>query len=120
MEAEISGVDDPIARTEEEKGISLRELVAALARTSDAAADAYADLRERWFERLLGPERTETPSSYHTAYMRRLSPLESIYTKEKSVEVCMDTLAGSASTSSRSRTSSSISTIARRSRRGPA
>ena len=93
MEAEISGIDDPIARTEEEKGISLRELVAALARTSDAAADAYADLRERWFERLLGPERTETPSSYHTAYMRRLSPLESIYTKEKSVEVCMDTLA---------------------------
>src|SRR6185503_11379184 len=57
MEAEISGVDDPIARTEEEKGISLRELVAALARTSDAAADAYADLREPWFERLLGPER---------------------------------------------------------------
>src|SRR3954467_19022 len=93
MEAEISGVDDPIARTEEEKGISLRELVAALARTSDAAANAYADLRERWFERLLGPERAETPSSYHTAYMRRLSPLESIYTKEKSVEVCMDTLA---------------------------
>src|SRR3954469_1252437 len=93
MEADISDVDDPIARTEEEKGISLRELVAALARTSDAAADAYADLRERWFERLLGPERAETPSSYHTAYMRRLSPLESIYTKEKSVEVCMDTLA---------------------------
>src|SRR4051794_20259896 len=92
MEAEISGVDDPIARTEEEKGISLRELVAALARTSDAAANAYADLRERWFERLLGPERAETPSSYHTAYMRRLSPLESIYTKDRAVEVCMDTV----------------------------
>jgi hypothetical protein len=93
LEAEISGVDDPIGRIEEEKGISLRELEAALARTSDAAADAYANLRERWFERLLGPERAETPASYHTAYMRRLSPLESIYTKEKSVEVCMDTLA---------------------------
>jgi hypothetical protein len=92
LEADVSGVDDPIERIEEEKGISLRELEAALARTSDAASGVYAELRERWFERLLGPEREETPSSYHSAYMRRLSPLESIYTKEKAVEVCMDTL----------------------------
>ena len=50
-------LDDPIARTEEEKGISLRELERALAAASDAADGVYAALRERWFERLLGPER---------------------------------------------------------------
>ena len=49
-------------------------------------------MRDRWFERILGPERAPVPASYHMSYMRRLSPLEATYTKERSVEVCMDTL----------------------------
>jgi hypothetical protein len=49
-------------------------------------------LRDRWFERLLGSDREEVPSSYHVAYLRRLSPLEATYTKERAVEVCIDTL----------------------------
>ena len=49
-------------------------------------------LRSRWFEKLLGPERDEIPSSYHTAYMRRLSPLEATYTKERATEICLATL----------------------------
>jgi len=93
LEAEISGVDDPVARADEEKGISLRELEGALAQASEAAEDVYTRVRERWFERLLGPEREEVPSSFHVAYLRRLSPLESIYTKERAVPICMDTLA---------------------------
>ena len=93
LEAEISGIDDPVARADEEKGISLRELEGALAQASEAAEDVYTRLRERWFERLLGPEREEVPSSFHVAYLRRLSPLESIYTKERAVPICMDTLA---------------------------
>ena len=39
-----------------------------------------------------GPSATEVPSSYHTSYMRRLSPLESTYTKERATEVCLATL----------------------------
>jgi hypothetical protein len=93
LEAEISGIDDPIARSEDEKRISLRELEGVLARASAAAEDVYTRLRERWFERLLGPEREPLPMSYHVAYLRRLSPLERIYTKERAVPVCMDTLA---------------------------
>jgi hypothetical protein len=93
LEAEISGIEDPVARAEEEKGISLRGLEEALARASSAADEAYTRLRERWFDRLLGPEREPVPSSYHVAYVRRLSPLESIYTKEQAVPICMDTLA---------------------------
>jgi hypothetical protein len=93
LESEISGIDDPIARADEEKGISLRELEGALARASGAAENVYTHLRERWFERLLGPERDDVPSSFHVAYLRRLSPLESIYTKERAVPICMDTLA---------------------------
>jgi hypothetical protein len=92
LEAEISGERDPVARNEEEKGISLRELEAVLAQASQQTTDAYTVLRDRWFERLLGPERDETPTSYHVAYLRRLSPLESTYTKERAVEVCMDTV----------------------------
>ena len=92
LEAEVSGSDDPIARTEEEKGISLRELDGALAAASDAATEVYTRLKDRWLERLLGPEREAVPSSSHVAYLRRLSPLESIYTKERAVPICMDTL----------------------------
>jgi hypothetical protein len=92
LEAEISGEPEPVARNEEEKGISLRELESALAQVSERSTSAYVVLRDRWFEGLLGPERDEVPSSYHVAYLRRLSPLESTYTKDRAVEVCMDTV----------------------------
>jgi hypothetical protein len=91
LEAEVSGEADPVARNEEEKGISLRDLEAVLAQASERSTDAYVLLRDRWFEQLLGPERDPVPSSYHVAYLRRLSPLESTYTKDRAVEVCMDT-----------------------------
>src|SRR5438477_613043 len=92
LEAEISGQPDPVARNEEEKGISLRDLEAVLAQASERSTGAYMLLRERWFEGLLGPEREQVPSSYHVAYLRRLSPLASTYTKDRAVEVCMDTV----------------------------
>jgi hypothetical protein len=93
LEAELSGEPDPIARNAEEKGISIEELERALDATARASADAYARLRERWFEKLLGPERDDVPSSNHMSYLRRLSPLEQTYTKERAVEVCVATLA---------------------------
>ena len=92
LESEVSGIDDPVARTEEEKGISVRELERALAAASEAATGVYTRLKEQWLERLLGPEREPVPSSSHVAYLRRLSPLERINTKELAVPICMDTL----------------------------
>lgn len=92
LEADLSGIANNVERNEEEKQISLRELERALAAASAASDEPYARMRAEWFERLLGPDRDEVPNSYHAAYMRRLSPLESTYTKERSVEVCMDTL----------------------------
>jgi hypothetical protein len=94
LATELSGEPDAVARNEEEKGISLRELSVALKAASDASAAAYAGLRERWFERLLGPDREDVPSSYHVSWMRRLSPLESTYTKERATEVCLATVSG--------------------------
>ena len=93
LAAELSGEPDPVARNEEEKGISLRTLDEALVRANDQVADAWAELRARWFDRLLGTERDDLPASSHVAYMRRLSPLDRIYTRERAVEVCMATLA---------------------------
>jgi hypothetical protein len=92
LEADVSGESDPVARNEEEKQISLRELERALADASGRATAAWERLRTTWFDRLLGPDRDEQPSSAHVAWLRRLSPLESTYTRERSVEVCMDTL----------------------------
>ena len=89
LEAEITGEPDPVARTEEEKAISLRDLERALVAAADATTDAYGRLRGHWFEKLLGPDRDELPSTGHVAYMRRLSPLESTYTKEKAVAICL-------------------------------
>jgi hypothetical protein len=92
LESELSGEPDPVARNEEEKQISLRELERALAEASRSVDDAWERMRAEWFERLLGPGRDDLPTSAHVAWLRRLSPLESTYTKERSVEVCMDTL----------------------------
>ncbi len=92
LSAELSGIPDPVERNEEEKAISLRELSEVLERASDASADSFAAQRARWFDRLLGQGRDDIPSSFHTAYMRRLSPLESTYTKERATEICLATL----------------------------
>ena len=92
LSAELSGEPDPVKRSEEEKDVSLRDLERVLAEANVAAAGRWSELREKWFARLLGPERDELPSSAHVSYMRRLSPLEAIYTRERAVEVCMDTL----------------------------
>lgn len=92
LEAEISGEPDAVARNEEEKGISLHELEAALAQASQRSTDAYLVLRDRWFERLLGPAREQVPSSYHVGYLRRLSPLEATYAKDRAVAVCVETV----------------------------
>ena len=93
LEAELSGEPNAIARNAEEKGISLRELERALDGAARASAEVYDRLRERWFEKLLGPDRDDVPTSNHTSYMRRLSPLEATYTKERAVDVCVATLA---------------------------
>jgi hypothetical protein len=94
LEAELSGEADAVARSEAEKQISLRELEAALRRAADQAEAEFERLRAHWFERLLGPERGELPGSAHIRWLRRLSPLESTYTKERSVEVCVETVRG--------------------------
>ena len=93
LEAELTGEGDVVARTDEEKGISVRALEQALAAASVATTASYEALRVRWFERLLGPERDEIPSSSHVHYLRRLSPLEATYPKDRCVEVCLATLA---------------------------
>ena len=92
LEAEITGVADPVERHDEVKAISLRRLADALGRASGRAAATYGPLRDHWFQRLLGREPGAAPSMYHIAYVRRLSPLESTYTKEGATAICLATL----------------------------
>jgi hypothetical protein len=92
LKAELSGEHDPVARNEAQKGISLRPLAEALTGVSDDAAAAYDGMRMRWLERLLGRERAERPSSYHAAFLFRLTPLADVYTKERATAICEATL----------------------------
>jgi hypothetical protein len=92
LSAELSREPDPVARNEEEKGIRLRPLADALVPAGQASEQSFLRLREKWFDRVLGPERDEQPWSYHTSYVRRLSPLESIYSKDRATDVCLETL----------------------------
>ena len=92
LEADLSEEPDPVARNEEEKQISLRDLESVLAAASDQVEAAFIAMRERWFERLLGPDREDVPSSAHMGYVRRLSPLDSTYTKDRATDVCLATL----------------------------
>ena len=91
LDADVSGIVDPIERNEAEKAVSLYELERALVAASDASTDAYHRLRDTWFDKLLGPDRAAQPTNAHVHYLRRVSPLESTYTKEKGVEVCLAT-----------------------------
>ena len=92
LEAGLSGERDAVARNEAEKQISLRELERVLRQASDDVAEEYERLREHWFERLLGPEHAQVPGNAHVRWLRRLSPLEATYRKERSVEVCVETV----------------------------
>jgi hypothetical protein len=91
LDADVSGEPDPVARNEEEKAISLYDLQRVLVAASEATTEAYDRLRDRWFDRLLGPERDAQPTHAHVHYLRRVSPLESTYTKEKAVDICLAT-----------------------------
>ncbi|HKC21913.1 MAG TPA: hypothetical protein VKB64_05305 [Gaiellaceae bacterium] len=92
LEADLSGEPDPVVRSEEEKQISLRELESVLAAASEEIEDTFLELRETWFERLLGPDREPQPSSAHMGYVRRLSPFDATYTKDRATDVCLETL----------------------------
>jgi hypothetical protein len=92
LEGALAGEHDAVARNEAEKRISLRELESVLRQTSGDVAAEYGRLRDHWFERLLGPDRAEVPTNVHVRWLRRLSPLESTYPKERSVEVCVETV----------------------------
>jgi hypothetical protein len=92
LSAELSGIAGAVERNEEEKGISLRDLSGALHKASVDSTESYEALRATWFARLLGHDHPDVPSSYHTAWMRRLSPLESTYTKDRATEICLQTL----------------------------
>src|ERR671936_605598 len=65
LEADLSGEPDPVARSEEEKRISMRELESVLLAASDEIDAPFVAMRDWWFERLLGPEREPVPSSAH-------------------------------------------------------
>jgi len=93
LEGDLSGEPDPLRRSEAEKQIALRPLLDALDMARVRTASAYETLRERWLERLLGPERDDTPASFHVPWLRRLSPLDTTYTKERAVPVSLRTLA---------------------------
>jgi hypothetical protein len=93
LEADLSGEPDPVRRSEREKLIELRPLLAALEAARAATTPAWEAMRERWLDRLLGAGRAHVPTSFHTAYLRRLSPLAGTYTKERAVPVCVETLA---------------------------
>jgi hypothetical protein len=92
LEADLSEEPDPVARNEDEKQISLRELESVLVAASDRIEEAFLELRETWFERLLGPELEAQPSYAHMGYVRRLSPFDDTYTKDRATDVCLETL----------------------------
>ena len=92
LHASLSGVADPVLRSEEEKQISLRHLAETVDDTIVTTATTYDELRPRWLDRILGRERDAQPSLYHASYSLRLSPLAHVYTTERAAEVCTATL----------------------------
>jgi hypothetical protein len=93
LDAELSGHPDPVRRSSERKAIDLHALSAALGEAAQSQLPSWEPLRERWADRILGEARDREPASHHVAYLRRMSPLAALYAKERSVPVCLETLA---------------------------
>jgi hypothetical protein len=94
LDAELSEDPDPVTRSAARKRIDLHGLSSALNAAASEQDATWGDLRGRWTDRILGEGRDDEPSSHHVAYIRRLSPLASVYTKERAVSVCLDSLTG--------------------------
>jgi hypothetical protein len=92
LEADITEEPDPVRRSEEMKGIDLRELSARLAEAARRQDASFAPLRDRWVDRILGEEREDEPMSWHVSYIRRMSPLAELYSRDRAVPVCLETL----------------------------
>ena len=92
LAAELSGEPNAVARNGAQKQILLPELEGVLRQVADGAGAEFERLGARWLERLLGPRRDELPTSAHLRWLRRLSPFESTYPRERSVEVCVETI----------------------------
>jgi hypothetical protein len=92
LQAELSGVADPVARNEAEKQVSLHDLANVLVTVAERTTPSYDVLRGRWLDRLLGASRAPRPSAYHAAYLFRLTPLADVYTKERATGICVETL----------------------------
>jgi hypothetical protein len=92
LDADLSGEPDPVKRNAERKLIDIGDLAEALHAAGREQNASWGELRERWADRILGEERDDEPSSYHVAYLRRMSPLASLYAKERAVPVCLETL----------------------------
>jgi hypothetical protein len=92
LDAELSGDPNPVGRNAARKRIDLHELAATLDKAAREQDESFAPLRERWLDRILGEVREDEPASYHVSYLRRLSPLEATYTKERAVPVSLETL----------------------------
>src|SRR5205823_7792234 len=87
LEADLSGEPDPVARSDDEKQISMEDLAVVLRQASGQVEETFLAMREKWFERLLGGERDPRPVALaHFSYVRRLSPLASTYTKERATD----------------------------------
>ena len=93
LEADLSRETDPVCRSAELKQIDLRGLDATLREASSLLDSSYAALGDEWLDRVLGDDREARPASAHVAYVRRMSPLAGTYTKERSVPVCVASLA---------------------------
>jgi hypothetical protein len=92
LQAELTGMPNPLDRDEEEKGISLRELASVLEEVGNATTAVYEALRTRWLDRLLGVERAAKPWSYHAPYVLRLRPFADVYARDRATDVCLRTL----------------------------
>jgi hypothetical protein len=92
LESGVTGIADPVARNESQKAVSLGPIADAVHMARVESTPAFEPSRERWLDRLLGADRDATPAHAHMAWIRRLSPLEATYTKERSVAVCVETL----------------------------
>ena len=91
LEGEVSGSPTRWPATRTRRGVALRPILDAVD-VARVRARRRGSARAHWLDRLLGPERDETPGQAHNRLdPPTLAPRGDIY-EERSVEVCLATL----------------------------
>jgi hypothetical protein len=92
LRSDVYGLDGEVAIATRRMGIDVEEFARQIADVAEQTADAYAERADAMHPELLGRDE-KLPSRAHASFMRSLHSYDEVYSQEKMLTACEQTLA---------------------------